>query len=206
MRALFVFALIAACVVHHRVQLLLGPRADQPTKGFACGDPMAPGSSMFARAVTPTRRLQFSLAIDMIELPGHVPSCLGEEIKATCENGECPYDLANRSCIHVDVQLPPAANDTAQIVKLVDDWLKQNAPVVFGNAPDGAVIVRAIAIDGPTCDEVLTSTNILGCAYSCPVVLDQIDGVLSLGLAVQDNLQDPATCVAAIDACAMFPN
>src|SRR5260370_796065 len=72
------------------------------------------------------------------------------------------------------------------------------------------VIVRAVATQ-ESCTEIeltngalwvsVDKTKALGCAYSCPVQLDAVDGPISLGLDVLDKTQ----CVPTMQACAAFP-
>ena len=40
----------------------------------------------------------------------------------------------------------------------------------------------------------------LGCAYSCPVQLDQVSGSVAISIDTVDN-----RCEAAVRACAAFP-
>ncbi len=78
---------------------------------------------------------------------------------------------------------------------------------LLDDAPDDPIVVR-VAATQQTCDELLPPDGSLpalepelavGCAYSCPVVLDDLRGTLGLAL---DTLDD--RCGPQVRACAKF--
>jgi hypothetical protein len=77
-------------------------------------------------------------------------------------------------------------------------------PPLFRDAPDGPVVVRAVASTEP-CAQLeargrFDVDGLMGCAYSCPVVLDDLDGSLRLGFATSEPF-----CAGAVRGCAAYP-
>lgn len=207
---IIVLGVIVACAIQRHVTLLLGPTATQPSSGFACKDPNAPTNPLFGRA-NQNRHLVFNLVVDLIDVGQHVPSCLGEDILTTCANGACQATTAaapKRYCAPLDV---PAAADAMTIAQEVLAAVKTEGALITTDAPHHPVIVRAVATTDD-CSNIqvansgawvpLDTTKVLGCAYSCPVDLDTIDGDVSLGIGIDLTKLTPTQCVQAIDACA----
>ncbi|MBA3818779.1 MAG: hypothetical protein H0X17_07800, partial [Deltaproteobacteria bacterium] len=83
---------------------------------------------------------------------------------------------------------------------------------ILSDAPDRPVVIRVVATTQP-CDEIaqvepgdpslyvgLDARAAVGCAYSCPVLLDEVTGSISVSL---DALDD--RCEASVAVCAAFP-
>jgi hypothetical protein len=214
MKRVLVFA-VFACTIDRHVTLLLGPDDTTLTTGFTCDDPNGDGLPLLAEAYSGSNQmLTFNLVVDVIDVGEHVPSCLGEDIEAACGDGACQLSVADaptRFCQTVNVgPITELAGAPAQVIAA----LQQQFPTVIAKAPDRPVIVRAVATMQP-CGPLgsaadgawpaLDSTMALGCAYSCPLNLDDADGIVSLGLSVAVAGSDAMMCTAAVRACARFP-
>lgn len=204
MRALCLLAL-AACQQAHTVELQLGPTGDTLTAGFACLQDADPTRLLANRAVQPNGGLRFSIIVDVITLGGELPGCRGEELFAACGEGACtivPRDDGTRYCREIEV-------DAAAVVAAMDDNLEpllssirtqlRVEPVTL-DAPDEPVLLRAVATTEACGVEELDLERLVGCAYSCPAQLDDVDGPISLSL---DTLT--RQCEREVKACAVFP-
>jgi hypothetical protein len=214
MKRVLVFAMFA-CTIDRHVTLLLGPDDTTLTTGFTCDDPNGSGLPLLAEAWSGSNdMLTFQLVVDVIDVGEHVPSCLGEDIEAACADGACQLSVADapmRFCQTVTVgPITQLAGAPQQVI----DKLQQEFPTVIAQAPNRPVIVRAVATS-EGCAELgsatggvwpaLDSTMALGCAYSCPLNLNDADGIVSLGLNVAVAGSDAMMCTAAVRACARFP-
>jgi len=208
MRIILVFALVAACARDNKLVLQLGSHPNQPSAGFLCADPDQPSTPLFGRTIL-QGNYDFTFVIDLFQFHDVLPSCFGDDIISTCNTDGCAR--AQRSCIHVVVPRMTGDNSST-VAQRITDYLQAHASTVFASPPDGAVMIRIVAttardLTGDACPSyVLASDNVVGCAYSCPEVLDDISGTLQVGIATSSDLGDPSACVAAIDACATFPN
>lgn len=205
MRALFVL-LLAACQTGHDVKLLLGPDEDTLSAGFLCVD--ASGNELVLRSSIGGSPpvLQVAIVVDLITLGDRVLGCRGEELATGCENGTC--EIVSRACRVVSAPLV----SPGQLLASVTDQLAGFQ--VTDDAPNAPVVVRVVAYDLPSplgvgvtaCPQELLdpATNLassaVGCAYSCPVELDNVDQV-SVSL---DTLS--RNCEPLVRICAGFPN
>lgn len=143
------------------------------------------------------------VVLDYFGINGGVPGCLPDSLIDHCTAHCCPSYPSQRVCI--DVTLADAA--TRSDLQLADDLLASlRGRVATHDAPDGYVLVRVV-VTTETCAELeptdagtppeFDSTKLVGCAFSCPVRLDEVPGSLSLGLpALGDQ------CGASVDSCA----
>ena len=205
--ALVLAAAAAACEREHRVQILLGPGDGSLGLGFKCEDAL--GQPLVRRALVGDR-LVFRIVVDLIGVGDAVPGCRGEEILRACPREEdCPTlvvsDDGRRACAEVAVEAP---FDEPSILAQVLGVLR--ALDVTNDAPDRPVMVRAVATL-ERCDDrlvtprdgtypLLDPAQALGCAYSCPLQLDTVDGAVSLYLDALDE-----RCEPQVRACAAFP-
>jgi hypothetical protein len=204
MRLLLILAL-AACQTGHDVKLLLGPDENTLSAGFLCVDET--GAELVRQTTIGGNPpvLQFAIVVDLVTLGERVLGCRGEELVTGCADGECA--IASRSCRVVSLELASPAGlleaVTAQLAgfKITDD------------APDEPVIVRVVAFDLPNplgvgvteCPRELLdpatdlTAGAVGCAYSCPVELDNVDRV-SVSLDTLTRMCEPV-----VRLCAGFP-
>lgn len=196
MRATPLFAglvlLATGCDREQTVRIQLGPDGETLTQGFACRD----GDTLLASRALVGDELQMTLVVDLIRLDGF-PGCRGEELIRACDAGGCEL-VRPRFCTTVTVP----ASDTETLLAALRAQLADE--VVTSDAPDGAVLVRAVATTrAVACDalpDVLPPAELVGCAYSCPVLLDEVEGSIALSL---DALSDQ--CAREVEACARFP-
>ena len=204
--------LLAACTVEHHVTLQLGPTSTSITTGFQCED--AAGTSLFAKAIS-NGTLSFRLVVDLIDVGDHVPDCLAEEVGAACSDGSCHVsraDAPTRFC--GDVEVPVAGTD--DLPTAIGAYLAGHFADAIDGVPDHPVIVRAFATTAP-CSAIQVADGsdwaapadvadtVLGCAFSCPIDLDDAPGIVELGANVNLTNSTPAQCQAFIDDCAEFP-
>jgi hypothetical protein len=195
---------VAACQRTHELQVLLGPNADTPSAGFLCKQDADPTKLLLERPdVLSGKTVTFNVVVDIVSLGGHLPGCRGEEIVASCTPGTCTLavDRADRYCKKEMFDVSLASDRPTLMHQITADLAKM--PIAT-DAPNGPVLLRAIATS-QSCDDVHTGkidpTLAVGCAYSCPAVLDDIDGPISLSLDVLDD-----QCESTVRACAGFQN
>jgi hypothetical protein len=196
---------LAACQTGHEVKLLLGPDEDTISAGFLCTDDMNVELMRRASIGGNPPVFQFGVVVDIIGIGDRGLGCRGEELVTACADGAC--QLLERACRVVSVELGAPS-------QLLEDVQAQLAGLtVAKNAPDGQVIVRIVAYDLPSpmsptateCPAFLLERatnlepNAVGCAYSCPVELDNVDTV-SVSL---DTLS--RQCEPLVKLCARFP-
>jgi hypothetical protein len=204
---------LASCQTEHVVTLQLGGDVRSISQGFLCRTEVAiaglqaedflleRGHDLATGAVT------FSLVVDAVSLGDVLPGCLPEEILGVCsDTSACP--ISERFCAEVSADGPKGKRlsemsrpERDQFVRNLAERL-QALPPVFRDAPDGPLVVRAVA-SSERCDN-LTETfkveKLMACAYSCPVILDDLDGALRLGFATSDDY-----CAPQVKGCAAYP-
>ncbi|MBA2538199.1 MAG: hypothetical protein H0V17_01065 [Deltaproteobacteria bacterium] len=206
MRALALLAL-ACCQQAHVVTLQLGPSDDTLTAGFSCVQDADPSKLLATRALQSNGTLEFSIVVDVIGLGGALPGCRGEELFAACNAGDCEIvtrEDGTRYCraVIVDADAVDAAldDDLGPLLDIIRAELREEAVTL--DAPDQPVVLRAVATT-ESCEAVPASFDpleLLGCAYSCPVQLDEVDGPIALSL---DTLSKQ--CEREVKFCAAFP-
>jgi hypothetical protein len=205
--ALVLAGAVAACERDHRVKILLGPDDGTLGLGFKCEDAL--GQPLVRRALVGDR-LVFRIVVDLIGVGDAVPGCRGEEILRACpREADCPTlvvsDDGRRACAEVSIGQPFDEASTLEQVLAVLRTLD-----ITSDAPDRPVMVRAVATL-ERCDDRLVSpqdgtyplldpAQALGCAYSCPLQLDAVDGAVALYLDALDE-----RCEPQVRACAAFP-
>lgn len=200
---------LAACQQAHTVTLQLGPSDDTLTQGFTCVQDADPTKLLAQRGFDPsTGELRFQIVVDVISLGGALPGCRGEELFAACKDmGTCaivPRPDDRRFCVEIVVD---AASVTAALNKNLAPMLAsirqqlQSGGAVTLDAPNEPVIIRAVATT-ETCNQIdsFAFDALVGCAYSCPVQLDDVDGTIALSLDTLSNM-----CEKDVRACSVFP-
>jgi len=206
MRTLLLLA-FAGCQQAHSITLQLGPTEDTLTAGFGCFQDADPAKLLAQRGLQQGGGLKFSIVVDVISLGGRLPGCRGEELAAACDDGACtivPRSDGTRFCheVLVDATAVTAAlrDDLVPLLDSIRTQLRVEAVTL--DAPDEPVLLRAVATTEP-CDAVTAAfdpQDLVGCAYSCPAQLDDIDGPIALSL---DTLT--RECEREVKACAAFP-
>jgi hypothetical protein len=208
------FVALPGCQDEHRVKLELGG-GGSISQGFLCRtDTALPGLSagdfLFERGHDLiTGDVRFSLVVEVTSLGDVLPGCLPEEILGVCRaDGACPR--AARFCAPLSVAGPRGKRLAMMTEPEAMAFVAQLGaalealPPIFRDAPDGPVVVRAVA-STDSCDQLaevdrFEVDGLMGCAYSCPVVLDELDGALRLGFATSE-----AFCAPEVRGCAAYP-
>lgn len=198
-----VVVMLGGCQREHVLTVLLGPDPRTPSMGFLCRQDGNPTKLLVERPdVLVGSMVTTSFVVDIVSLGGRLPGCRGEEIIAACTTGDCELTGSSETRYCQQVTFPASlARDRDALMQTITEQLHR-APIV-SDAPNGPVMIRAVSTS-QTCDELLTQAidpaKAVGCAYSCPAVLDDIDGPISLSL---DTLN--AQCEQQVRACAAFP-
>lgn len=213
MRALLALVLVA-CQQAHVVSLQLGPSSDRLSVGFACREDPPPNMPntltplLAARALQSDNSLRFSIVVDVITLGGVLPGCRGEELFLGCkDSGDCeivPRADGTRFCVEVEVSsqaVTDAMQDPPELQRMLGEIRDQldDEPVTL-DAPDEPVLIRAVATVEPCVPDAFDFEQLVGCAYSCPAQLDEVDGPIALSLDAIDD-----RCEFEVKACASFP-
>ena len=198
MKALAALAALVACSRPHDVRVLLGPADGTLTIGFRC---LADGTDelLFMR-VAATQH--FALVVDLITFDTGNPGCRGEELSQACTGGTCRLE-PDRYCVDVDVSDLIDPDDPAMLRPLAE-YLRQTAPIITPDAPDDITIIRAVATT-EYCSTILAGPRldvdqVVGCAYSCPTRLDEVESSITLSI---DALTD--RCEQLVRGCASYP-
>jgi hypothetical protein len=210
-RLVLACVLLVACDRQRDIQVLFGPTVADLSIGFQCKD--ANGDYLLAKAIVPgTGKARFQLVVDLIGMGPRLPGCRGEEIIASCAaTGQCQLQppSVGRYCETVELDVAGLGNEASILAQLRDTFHDTEAGRIIEDAPDVALIVRAV-VTLESCASIerveqdryqpLVGTDALGCAYSCPFVPDTVQGSITLGL---DGTE--ATCESNMRLCARFP-
>jgi len=198
------FVLVLGCDSTERndVRLLI-----QPT-GFSCVEPSPDGGTQaLAERALLTRT--FSVVVDYIALGG-IPSCRPTRLVEWCNGRSC--ELVRRQCQEVAVtevqeRLDGGLVTIERLNTVVQDVLHDRGPFT-DDAPDGPVMIRmtvtterCAALEGDLATlRLFACSGLVGCAYSCPVQIDAVQGDLDLDY---DTLA--GVCgVGDVSACSAF--
>lgn len=184
---------VAACS-EHRV-LDLGFDRSSAFFGFRCRPPGE--STIFAARGVMDGRFRACVYFDFVSLPG-VPLCGPNGIADYCETHAC---AALSSPVVEPLQLDVPA-PTSGINEFVVGLLRElDGTVLTDDGPDGPVMMRAVVVAG-LCDATppfhpYDPARVMGCAVTCPLELDTVDGQIPFGLP---SLTDE--CSTSVLACA----
>ncbi|MBL8919035.1 MAG: hypothetical protein JNJ54_09270 [Myxococcaceae bacterium] len=187
MRAACLLLLLAGCAVQREVALTFGSEGEG-LDGFMCKDPA--GQFLLDRAKDGDGGVRGgSLVVDFVRLGG-VPGCRTGQLMKWCSTHECKPLRHTRAC--VPLTLPTSMMKREELRAAVLSAMKQTGNTgVLADAPDEFVIVRAVgslepcatlmpAADAATLPD-FDKSQLLGCAYSCPVLLDRVEQDVYLG-------------------------
>jgi hypothetical protein len=174
--------LLTACVETRSVALTFGSEGEG-LDGFMCKDES--GKFLLSRLAGDGKA---SLVVDFVHLGG-VPGCRTGQLVKWCTTHDCSPMQQTRSC--VEVTLPgPNADREAMRGELLAALRASGAFQAIADAPDEFVLVRVV---GTTqgCDALLPAgdsplpafdkAQLVGCAYSCPVLFDKVEQDVYLG-------------------------
>ncbi len=196
---IFLALLGMSCEETRRVNLTFGTSNTRVPLAFRCRDDT--GRFLAARAVDRQEmKVKVALLVDFIGLGG-LPSCRLSELASFCETHRSCTVLADPARWCLDLEAPLTAPDDAAVILVGELVRSLEGRLVTPDAPHDPVIVRAVATAQP-CSELTGSTpvdvdRVVGCAMSCPVQLDGVDGDVLLDLP---TLSD--RCASTVVACA----
>jgi hypothetical protein len=195
------FLLLASCKDVATVHLTFG--AQRTPLAFRCRD--ASQRILPVRAVDKNRVFRVAILVDFVRLGG-VPGCRPSDIAQWCIGHGCTPitdDPAHaRVCFDYERQLGTLASGDDALKAMGDALADVDGRMISDDAPHEPVLVRAVATAQPCSDftgaeAVYDTTQLVGCAMSCPVQLDSVGGDVSLELP---TLSDK--CEDGVDACA----
>jgi hypothetical protein len=198
---------LAGCAVEHEIALEL-----DTSSPLECVD-RATASVLVARAFQPAHREEDVLLVfDMVRTPSF-PRCRPSTVLDECTVTGCDAIPEARSCIRVPRASFEGLDITSTDQLIVSDFVA-GQPRILDDAPDGTIVVRVtIVLDGaaedpcPTEEQPLAAlpafdpARLLGCAYSCPVVLIE-ESIVEIDL---DPIMGGRICDEShVQACASF--
>jgi hypothetical protein len=179
---------IAACNIQKEVKLTFGDTGEG-LDGFMCKD--SAGQPLLDRLAEPDGGvLTASLVTDFVSLGGLPDGCRTGQLIKWCSGHTCAPVATTRKC--TEIVLPTRVKDLprAEVRRLILDKLKTlKENIVSENAPDGPVMLRVLATAQP-CSAVMVADgklpaydkpSLVGCAYSCPTLFDQVGQDVFLG-------------------------
>lgn len=190
MRRALVLGLVlaAGCTPTRTVSVTFGTDGEG-LDGFLCKD--ASGKFLLERLQEADGgTATASLVVDFIHLGG-VPGCRTGQLIKWCESHDCSPLRTTRSC--VTVPLPSRTDGLTRdaLRTAVLNAMKQaDAAEVIADAPDEFVLARVVGTTQPCADiapvapaelPAFESADLLGCAYSCPVLFDKVEQDVYLG-------------------------
>ncbi|MDP1825561.1 MAG: hypothetical protein Q8L48_20040 [Archangium sp.] len=174
--------LLCSCVETRSVSLTFGDEGEG-LDGFLCKD--SAQNLLLSRLPADGRA---SLVIDFVRLGG-VPGCRTGQLVKWCATHDCVPIQSTRSCIDVTLPAPGAPRKELRAA-LLAAFRASGAKEALADAPDEFVLVRVVGT-AQGCDSLLPAGNealpafdkaqLVGCAYSCPVLFDKVEQDVYLG-------------------------
>ncbi|HVE85386.1 MAG TPA: hypothetical protein VND93_21180 [Myxococcales bacterium] len=195
--------LLVTCVEVRQVRITFGDQGEG-LDGFMCRD--TTGTPILSRLEDGAGQMQpAALVLDFIRLGG-LPGCRSGQVMSWCSDHPCAPIAEHRACISVQFS-PPDGLSRAELRASIQDALHSlGGTLLTGDAPDEFVLVRLVGT-AQSCAEVerqadgtlpvFDEARLVGCVYSCPVLLDALEGDLFLGF---DTLTD--LCEQGVRVCA----
>lgn len=194
--------MLGACVETRTVAVTFGDNGEG-LDGFLCRE--GTGTPMLKRLEDPSGVPRpASLVIDFVGLQG-LPGCRSGQLIRHCTTHDCRPLAPHRAC--VPLQLPAVGSKTrGELRAAVKASIEQVKARLSEDAPAEAVMVRVVGTS-QSCQELMSTSGsalpafdpaqLVGCAYSCPVLLDVHAGELYLGF---DTLTE--ACEQGVRICA----
>jgi hypothetical protein len=174
--------LLCSCVETRSVSLTFGDEGEG-LDGFMCRD----SAQRFLLSRLPADG-RASLVIDFVRLGG-VPGCRTGQLIKWCATHDCVPIQSTRSCIDVTLPAPGAPREELR-ASLLAALRASGTKEALADAPDEFVLVRVVGT-AQGCDSLLPAGNeplpafdksqLVGCAYSCPVLFDKVEQDVYLG-------------------------
>jgi hypothetical protein len=180
---LLLIALAAACSKQRTVRLDIDPA--ETNFGLRCQDPLNPGgmgerSQLGGRAISGDELVACAY-VDFVELPGDVV-CGPRGITHICANGGCGRAETSQPIDGIELDARVAAGMTLANLQAA---IRDADDAIIPDAPDGPVLIRVVLVAGRCVSPAPTNhdaTKLIGCATSCPLRLDTVEGEILFGL------------------------
>ena len=196
---------LTACAAQHEVELDLTSR-----RALSCVEDDGSAQLVVARAQTPLNRdRDLVYVFDFVTMSGF-PRCGAGSIADFCTGDSCALRAPTRRCVRIPrEQVELVLRTHPESLPTPIDFVPTEAlGALLVDAPDGALLIRLVATMEDAsllCDGAplhrFDPALLLGCAYSCPVVLDDAREPVAIDL-------DPSfgsTCTfREVVACAQF--
>lgn len=179
MRAVLLLALVAACSKERTVKLDIdGARTNF---GFRCPDPLSDprNRTVFGARAIAGDEIRACAYFDFVRLPG-VFVCGPRGIANICEQGGCTPIAADIPGVPIVSGFEPGRS-----LESLQQELSALDTVLTDDAPDGPLLMRIVVVAGDCQDpppRPHDGTRIIGCATSCPLQLDSVEGKIPFGL------------------------
>jgi hypothetical protein len=197
--------LLAGCAAHHEVELDLTSR-----RPLACIEGDRSTDLVVGRTQTAANRSRDLVYVfDFVTMTGF-PRCGAGSIADFCTGDACALSVEDRRCVrvpreHLDAVLAAHPGELPTPIEVVPD---EALGALLADAPDGPLLIRLVATmedASGLCDGAairrFDPDLVVGCAYSCPVVLDDAREPIPLDL---DPSFGPWCTFREVEACAQF--
>lgn len=200
--ALALSAALSTCARTRTVALSYGPPSFY--SGLDCVEDNTSRTPLVTRAITHGR---VTFVVDFIDVPANI-NATGEVLLRACSGGRCAPLASRRSAIEIRAEdLGLGASPTLpEIVRAVARALARTT--VTSNAPDGTVVLRAVATTQSPAEVTAVDANgryaefqsakLVGCSITPPVDFDTTESPVFLSLPV---LGDPCV-LSQVALCA----
>jgi len=195
--------LLASCVQTRQVELTFGDEGEG-LDGFMCRD--TSGAPILDRLQDGAGQMQpAALVLDFIRLGG-LPGCRSGQVMSWCVDHPCAPIASHRACVEAQFSSVDGLTRPQMRAALQQTMTSLKGTLLTGDAPDEFVLVRLVGT-AQSCDQLAAQpdgtlpafddSKLVGCVYSCPVLLDSLQGDLFLGF---DTLTD--LCEQGVRVCA----
>ena len=192
----------AGCEAEVRhVELVLGSVTmpdEQAPRGFDCTDE---SGRLMACRVYDVDPPTLSVVVDIIPLGG-VPRCRPTALEGWCADPthDCSPDLDRRTVFEVEVDAERNLLRAVEVAREALSGQRLSNPLL-----EDPVIIRATLVAGTEADvqaqgEAFACETLMGCVYSCPVVLGGFEGEIPLELDASNG-----RCMEEVHRCANNP-
>lgn len=188
---------LCACMPTRTVELTFGSNGEG-LDGFMCKDEQ--GAYLMEKLADDGRA---SLVFDFIQLGG-VPGCRTGQLVSWCSTHDCSPIKNARGCVEVTLPRPVAVREDFRKA-LVESLAAAGVQPATGDAPDEFVLARVVGTKQSCADLLarpdgslpsLDKAQLLGCAYSCPVLFDRVEQDVYLGFETLT-----AACAQGVRIC-----
>jgi hypothetical protein len=178
---------------------------DGGLSGFVCREPSS--KEYLAQRAVDRRRVTF--VVDYIALHG-APKCDSQSLEDWCSGHSCT--VIGRSCFERALDATRASKSTQSVA---DAYARVRGERLTATVPPEPVLVRVVGTTEPCATVAATSSSpfacdaLVGCAASCPVLLEGLDGPVEVNLDIGKGLLGDELyemiCSVGVEKCARVP-